>query len=220
MIIVDVGSGDGKRCVKWLETWKECLIYAFEPDPRQFKKLEATRMGLKVELRNRFKIFNAAVWDSNGEVDFYMCNDDTSSSVLPFVDENIKKWKYPPGRYFFKTEKKIKVQSMRLDSMCKREHIEVIDFLRIDAQGCTEKILQSVGKKGRHIKEIFLKVHVSPVTIYKNQATRFNIEEILKKKYYFEDVHITPYSRGQEAWIRYHSDVWKRVRNSRIYELE
>ena len=219
MIIFDIGAGDGKKCITWLEKFKDCLIYAFEPDPIQFKKLEETRNSAKKEFQNRFKIYNVAVWDSNGEVDFYVANDKSSSSVLPFVTDNIKKWKYPPGRYYFKTEEKIKVQSMRLDNVCKREQIKIIDFMRVDAQGCGTQIFKGLGKMIKYVKEIYLKVHVSPIKIYKGQSTREEIENLIRPGY-FDSVHIEAYSREQEAWIRYHSDVWKRIRNSRIYNLE
>lgn len=219
MIIIDVGAGDGRRCIRWLETFNKCLVYAFEPDPRQYKKLEQTRKKLKLEDQRRFKLINAAVWESNGEIDFYLCNDETSSSALPFVSENIKKWKYPPGRYYFKTIDKIKVQCMRLDSVCKREHIDVIDFMRIDAQGCAKEVLRGAGKMLRTTKEIYVKVHVNPMQIYENQTHRDEIENIIGKLY-FEPVHIESYSRAQEAWIRYHSDVWKRTRGSKIYSLD
>ena len=219
MIILDVGSGDGKRCIRWLRTFKECLVYAFEPDPRQYSKLEKTKKGLKIEEQRRFKIFNVVVWDKNGEIDFNICNDESSSSVLPFVSDNIKKWKYPPGRNYFKTNEIIKVQSVRLDSICNQEHIEIIDFLRIDAQGGATPILRGLGKMLRTTKEIYVKVHVSPFDIYKNQSYKNEIDSIIHKLY-FEEVHMESYSRNQEAWIRYHSDVWKRTRGSKIYNLD
>ena len=75
MIIFDVGAGDGKRCVKWLQKYKDCLVYAFEPDPRQFAKLEQTYRKLKPEEQRRLKLYNAAAWKSNGEVDLHVCND-------------------------------------------------------------------------------------------------------------------------------------------------
>lgn len=219
MIILDIGAGDGKRCVRWLDTWKDALVYAFEPDPRQYAKLEATYKSLKDKDRRRMKIFNAAVWRSNGEIDFHLCNDETSSSPLPFVTENIKKWKYPPGRYYFKTEGTIKVQSIRLDSICKSEKIDVIDFLRIDAQGCTNQILEGLGKDINHVKEIFVKVHTLDFDIYKGQSHREEFEPKLIDKFFIA-VHAEPYSRQQEAWVRYESDVWKRTRGAKIYNLD
>ena len=136
MIIFDIGAGDGKRCCEWIKKYKQCLVYAFEPDPQQFQKLKDAKNKLKHDEQRRIKLYNAAVWKSNGETDFYVCNDPSSSSVFPFVKENIKKWKYPPGRYFFNTVDEIKVQAIRLDNILKKENIKVIDFLRIDVQGC------------------------------------------------------------------------------------
>lgn len=220
MIIVDIGSGDGKRCIRWLKTFKDALVYAFEPDPRLFLKLKTTKGRLKPTEQRRFKLYNIAVWDSDGEIDFYMCNDASSSSVLPFVEENIKKWKYPPGRYYFKTEKIIKVKCMKLETITALEKIDVIDFLRIDVQGCVKQILDGLGKKKlRHIKEILLKVHIIPFEIYKRQSKRDEVDKLLKSCYFIEN-EVSPYSRFQEVWTRYQSDVWKITRNAKIYNLD
>lgn len=220
MIILDIGAGDGRRCAEWIKKYKDCLVYAFEPDPRQYAKLEQTRDKLKPDEQRRLKLYNAVAWKSNGEVDFNMCNDSTSSSVLPFVTENIKKWKYPPGRYYFKTEKVIKIQAIRLDNVFKKENIRVVDFLRIDVQGCAKEVLQGIGIKNlKHVKELYVKIHVLPIDIYKGQTKREEIETIIRPLY-FMDIDITPYSRGQEVWVRYQSDVWKRTRASKIYGLD
>lgn len=219
MIIIDVGAGDGNKCVVWLKKYKDALVYAFEPDPRQFKKLKVTKQKLKPQEQKRLKLFNQAVWNKNEERDYFIANDPSSSSLLPFKKENLKKWKYPPGRYYFKTEKIAKIKCVTLNKITKNEKIDIIDFLRIDAQGCTKQILEGLGKKKlRHVKEVFLKVHITDFDIYEGQSTRIEIEKLLKPCHFLQAT-IEPYSRRQEAWVRYHSDVWKRIRNSRIYNL-
>lgn len=220
MIIIDIGAGDGRKCIEWLEKFKDALVYAIEPDPRQFKKLQLAKSKLKQQARQRLKIYNAAMWNKNEERDFYMCNDTSSSSLLPFNQKNIKIWKYPPARYFFKTTKIIKIKCITLDTIIKNENINVIDFIRIDAQGCTKQILEGLAKKKlRYVKEVFLKLHLCDFDIYKGQSQKPDIDDILRMSHFIQ-VAIKPYSRKQEAWIRYHSDVWKRIRKAKIYNLE
>ena len=102
----------------------------------------------------------------------------------------------------------------------KKEKIKVVDFILIDAQGCTKQILQGLTKTNlKFVKEILVKVHVTPFEIYKGQTTRKEIIDFVGRGYFLE-VNIKTYSREQEAWIRYHSDVWKRVRRAKIYSLE
>jgi FkbM family methyltransferase len=220
MIIIDIGSGNGKRCCGWLRKYKDALVYAFEPDPRNFEELKKNIATLNDSERRRVKIFNCAVWSTNCVKEFNMCNDKSSSSLLPFVEENIKKWKYPPTRYYFKTIDKLKVKCVSLRTIMKEEGMKVIDCIRIDVQGCAKEIIKGIdNKKLKHIKEIYVKVNTTPFEIYKDQTYKEEIDQLLRK-HYFKVVEGTPYSRNQELWVRYHSDVWQQTRRGKIYWLD
>lgn len=220
MIIIDVGAGAGDRCSKWLQRHPDALVYALEPDPRQFAKLETMRKSLSKQQQSRIKTFNAAVWNSNGNIPFYVCNDISSSSALPFVQCNIDKWKYPPARQHFKTIETISVPSITLEQLIKNEKIDIIDYLRIDAQGCAGKILEGLsGNRFRYIKEIYVKVNTDVIEIYKDQAYSKQIQERLKR-HFFNIKSIEPYSLGQECWLRCVSEVWEKSRGSKIYGLD
>lgn len=219
MIVFDIGAGDGNRAAGWIRTFKDCIVYAFEPDPRQFARLQETRSKLKLDEQRRLKIFNSAVWNKTGKMDFYVCNDITSSSLFPFVPENIKAWKYPPGRHFFKTIDIIEVECVTIDSVVKQEHIEIIDFIRIDAQGAAKQVLQGInGKMFHRIKEIFVKCNVAELEIYRGQTYKEDVDRILLKQYFIITDHQS-YSRNQEMWVRYVSDIWKKSMSGKIYGL-
>lgn len=220
MIIIMIGAGDGTKCVSWLKTFKDALIYAFEPDPRQFEKLIKSRVNCAIHEQRRIKIYNAAVWNKNDVIDFYLCNDPSSSSVLPFVESNIKKWKYPLGRTIFKINKKIKVKGINLQTIINLEKINIVDFLYIDVQGCAKQIFEGLDNNNlKRIKEILIKLHTISYDIYEKQTTLEDIENYLKR-YYFVKVESTPYSKNQEVWVRFHSIIWKETRNAKIYNIE
>ena len=215
--IFDIGAGDGKKCTKWITDKSNVLVYAFEPDPRQFQKLKAAKNKLDKVDQKRLQIFNVAVSDENKpSVDFYMCNDTSSSSLLPFVQANIRRWKYPPGRYFFDTIDVIKVPTIRLDDFMKNHSVQYIDFLHVEVQGMIHKVFDSLTtKRLRHIREILWKVHTTDFEIYKGQATEKPVMEYLKRNN-FEITERSNYSRNQERFIRSIHIGW-RDRGAKIY---
>lgn len=220
MYIFDVGAGNGARCAEWLETFKDCLVYAFEPDPRQFAQLQQTYNKLDPKQQRRFKIFNVAVWNETCTKPFYIANDISSSSLFPFNENNITRWLYPPGRHYFKTIDTIQIQCIKLDTILQQDRIEVIDFLRIDAQGAAKQILQGIdNKRLMRIKECYIKCNISDLEIYKGQSYKEDVDRILLK-YYFKVTEHETYSRGQEIWARYVSDSWKKSMGTKIYGLK
>ena len=220
MIIIDVGAGSGDRCLKWLQKHKDAIVYALEPDPRQYAKLEAMSKAIPRDQQTRLKVFNTAVWSFNGNIPFYVCNDTSSSSALPFVPENISKWKYPPARQHFKTIETITVPCITLEQLIKNEQIDVIDYLRIDAQGCAMHILNGLsGNRFRYIKEIYVKVNTTQFEIYRGQAPMKDIKDKLKKSF-FNVKEAEPYSLQQECWLRFVSEVWEKSRGAKIYGLD
>lgn len=220
MIVFDIGAGDGKRAAEWLKTFKDCLVYAFECDPRQFIRLQETKNKLKPEEQKRFKIYQKAVWNFDGKTKLYVCNDISSSSLYPFNETSIREWKYPPGRHFFKTIEVIDVECVTLDTIIKQENINIIDFIRIDAQGASHNVLQGISNKslGR-TKEILAKSNLPVIEIYKGQINRDEIDKRLLKNHFLVSEHEF-YSRNQEIWVRYVSDTWKRSMSGKIYGLK
>ncbi len=216
-IIFDIGAGNGKRCIQWLINKSNVLLYAFEPDPRQFAKLKKAREALDKEQQCRIQIYNVAVSDIDSqETEFYVCNDPSSSSLLPFVKDNIRKWKYPPGRYFFETETVIKVPTIRLDNFMDDHSVQCIDFLHIEAQGVVDKVIHGLTpKRLRHVKEILWKVHITDFNIYQGQAKEQVVVEHLRKNN-FEITEKNLYSRNQEQIIRSVNIGWN-SRGSMIY---
>lgn len=215
--IFDIGAGDGTKSIQWLLDKDNVLVYAFEPDPRQFAKLIESRNALDAKDKRRIQIFNVAITNTKDNlVDLYVCNDQSSSSILPFVEENTTRWKYPPGRYFFKTIDVIKVPAVRLDDFMIAHSVQHIDFLCIEAQGVANKVLESLGpKKLRHVKEILCKVHAIDFDVYQNQAQEVAVCEYLQKND-FEIVNKENYSRNQERFIRCIHAGWKAL-GTKIY---
>ncbi|MBM4053783.1 MAG: FkbM family methyltransferase [Planctomycetes bacterium] len=126
-IVFDVGANKGEFSLKVLEYFgKNVNVYCFEPSILIFKELQ---LALK-EFPNA-KLLNIALGLGNETVTMY---GHTSSSGLEVCPENVRK------KAMNYTER---VNFMRLDDFCKQHHIDHIDYLKMDVEGCELNILKS-----------------------------------------------------------------------------
>ena len=64
--ILEIGCNDGGHSLWFLEMFESPEIYCFEPDPRAIERFKR-----KVGQRSKINLFEIALCDHNGEVDFY-----------------------------------------------------------------------------------------------------------------------------------------------------
>ena len=135
-VFIDVGASDGRIWRSWFRLVPDAHIYAFEPQPKNFEVMKEYQTA-----KSNVKMYQTAISTSNSTsgVSFYISNDRNSSSLYPYNKDNIRKWKYPPGRRLFKTTETIKVPTMRLDTLIKKERLRYVDFVKVDTQGHDEK---------------------------------------------------------------------------------
>lgn len=210
MNIVDVGAGKYTRYGKWLSNFKNLKIYAFEPHPGNFKKLEQLQINLPDNCSSRLFISSKAVSNKNGKAPFYISNDTSSSSLLPFILENVRKWKYPIGRRFFKTIKTIEVETVKLTDVFNQYNIKAVELLNVDTQGNSLDVLSTLNfKQFISMKQILVKLH-SPgcVELYKNQCESYDIVRLLKRRY-FQLFNTTDYSHSQEQILNFINEPMK-----------
>jgi FkbM family methyltransferase len=131
-IIVDCGAHDGHDSVE-LCNQIDATVHAFEPVPALFARLkERTRAYPNIHC------YELALGDTNGTIEFFVSSggSEASSSILA-PKEHLRD--HPNVRF----ERKIRVQSMTLDSWAERNNIERIDFLWLDMQGFEMQMLQA-----------------------------------------------------------------------------
>jgi len=210
MNIIDIGAGKYNKYSDWLSKHTSLKIYSFEPHPDNFKKLQSLKSTFDLKSQNRLYIFDIAISDINGEIPFYVNNDKSSSSVLPLVVDNVKKWKYPIGRTYFKPVKTITVKSLTLDSVLEKYKINHIEFLNIDTQGDSLQILKSLDfKYYSMIKQILVKAHTPDcIELYKNQCNSYDVTQLLKRRY-FQLYKAVNYSSSQEQLLIFLNEPMK-----------
>jgi len=143
-VIIEFGSYDGGDGVRFKQTYPDADVYSLEGCENRFNIIK----NYNVE-ETGVKLFNYAVSDIDGEIDFYPMTDSNdkesnvyggSGSILKATD------KYKKTFNHLKHLEPVKVQSIRIDTFCEMHNITNIDILHIDAEGGDLIALKSIGK--------------------------------------------------------------------------
>ena len=118
-VVIDVGANIGEFSLAIAD--KVGKIISVEPDPIAFKCL-----ALNMHKYKNVNSVNHLLSNSNGTVDFYISSDTADSSMIE------------PDSY----DSKIAIQSITLDDLMKKNSIENIDLLKIEAEGAEPEVLE------------------------------------------------------------------------------
>ena len=211
--VIDVGAGLKRRYKDWLSQFPGLVIYAIEPHPELAAGL--TKLAEKLEQDdltsgNRLRIheFVAVAPNTPSPVTFHLSNDKSSSSTLPFVMKNIRKWRYPLGRRMFKTVKQIQVPAKTLHAFCEKENIRGVSFLNVDVQGDALHVLEGLetAQDWDRIDEINVKVHSIEWELYATQSVNYHVLDMCRRHYFsLEDKKAR--TRNQEDLLCLKSDL-------------
>lgn len=124
-IILDIGGNIGLFSIYAQDGGNK--VYALEPTPEHFELFKVLAKPYK-----NIKPFNIALSPEDGEVNFYICDANTTMNSIN-------------NKY----GKEITVKGVRLDTFMKEQKIKVIDFIKVDIEGSemialTEEIINNV----------------------------------------------------------------------------
>jgi len=128
--IFDLGANIGDTTLQYSNLFTKAKIYAFEPFPDLFQKLQARF------LRNNLVIpIKAAVADTPSDRNFYITRHNAAHSLLKPAD-NAEKWMYPyADKNAIEILEQIELPVLTVDDFCKHESIDKIHILKMDIQG-------------------------------------------------------------------------------------
>ena len=154
-VILEVGCNDGLHTREFLRLFPHSTVYAFEPDPR-------------------VRLFDIAVSDVDGEIDFHMSNGAPTAecaAVLP------KGWDYsgsirkPTGHLdvhpWCTFDQIIKVKTRTLDGWCQQHGVDHVDFIWADVQGAEGDVIR--GGSRALAKTRYLYTEYSDRPLYEGQ---------------------------------------------------
>lgn len=139
-VVFDVGADNGKSADQYLKAFRKAQIYSFEPSGVTFPHLQH-----KFANNRRVSTFNTALGSTNGTTRYIT---DPILTGLSRVDKNGKD----------------EVSIQTLDTICAREGVKQIDFLKIDTEGHDLEVLR--GAEGmlerKAIRVIQVEAGMSP----------------------------------------------------------
>lgn len=175
-IILEIGCNDGEDSKQFLDTFNNIKLYCFEPDQRAIEEFR-NRIN---ETENRVSIFNIAISNKNGEVDFYMSDgrnpvfgdgwNKSSSIKKPKLHLELHRW------CKFKTP--IKVKTKTLDTWVIEENIPEIDFIWADVQGAEKELIEG-GLETLNNRVKYFYTEFDNKELYEGQLNLEGIKKIL-----------------------------------------
>ncbi|KRR23285.1 methyltransferase [Bradyrhizobium sp. CCBAU 051011] len=187
-VILDIGCNDGTDTRKFLELCPQAQLYCFEPDPRaaaRFKK----NMDRYLD---KVKLFEIAVSDRNGRIDFHPSNGNGDAKDWD-LSGSIRRPKNHLVEYeWVRFDHPISVETRRLDDWCSEAKLKRIDFIWMDVQGAESDVIAG----GRHSlsNTRFIYTEYSDQELYEGQKSLQAILDLLPS---FEVV--TQYPHGAEG---------------------
>jgi len=187
--IVIVG---GYRCWEakfYLEKYINSVIHIFEPVEEYFTFLQK-----QYGQNSRCKLYNIAISDYTGFIDFYRTSSPGTDSMYPVIENN-------NSGYGFKSISKIKVISQKLSNIITDD----IDLLSIDVQGAEDKVL--MGTNLDSVSCIFAEIQMSSNAqnaVYQGQCFSEDLEKILLDKFKLHSLGLDNEMKngtGNSFWI-------------------
>ena len=173
-VIIEAGSFKGKDTKRLSSNWPHGAIYAFEPVPGIFERLQQNTKKLK-----NISCFQLALSNTTGGSTFYVSQKPIKKEA-PFQAGSLKK---PKERLKWSDviyPKTITVQTITLDEWAKQNNINQIDFLWLDVQGNTYEVLQGAQRLLPKIKAIWTEVEF--IDAYEDQTQYEQLKEYLESK--------------------------------------
>lgn len=151
-VIFDLGSNIGTSVLYFRMRYPEAQIYAFEPDPNNYRRLEQHVRPLR-----GVQAYNVAVWSSDGHLDFFS-DPHRGASSSPFSLRD--------------RQKKISVEARTLDALLREHGIDRVDLLKFDIEGAEQEVFKSFDGLSR------ARVIVGEVQEVHEEAGGFSLEEL------------------------------------------
>lgn len=183
-VVFDIGACEAEDSIRYSLLFPKSQVYAFEP---RTDNIEIGKKSIEKHNRKNITLEQIALSNQNGTAEFFL------SEGRPEGSEDVKEWDFgnksssllaPSGEMqkhtsWLKFEKKIVVQTLRLEDYVKTKNLPLIDFAHIDVQGAELMVLEGAGTFLGKIKLIWMEVEA--VELYKNQPLKNDVEVFMTK---------------------------------------
>ena len=154
---IDVGSHLGTYSDLILKYFSKTKIFMVEPQKDIFEKIK-----IKYKKNKKIKIFNFAISDKNSQKNIFINYHDLTSSLTEFNYNN--SYLKLKSKIFNTTpkgmiRKKLKIKTVKMDTLISNNKIDEIDLIKIDTEGHELEVLKGIENKISKIKNILIEFH-------------------------------------------------------------
>ena len=172
LILFDIGACDFVSGIGFKRIFPNATVYSIEADKINYERhyRTANRFGVKP--------FNLAFSDTDGTTTFYPSVFETKKNVdwryagsiiKPLVKENSNEALNHTVTYDLNG---YEVETIRIDTFCKKNNIPKIDYIHIDVEGAEDKVLSSLGR----FRPLFIYAETAHFEV-KSYENKLNLEQ-------------------------------------------
>jgi FkbM family methyltransferase len=207
---LDIGAADGMDTVRYANRFPSARVLAFEPLSFNVEQLRSVVNSNG--LMGRVEIFQVALSDRDGEVDFWVSGGTPPEKVTERLPSppGPTGWRYSSSmfeplehlkRWPWCTFERATVKARRLDSLAAEEGIDRIDFIHLDVQGSELAVLRGLGRLLGQVGAIWLEV--SNAEMYRGQPLRAEVEAFMSQHGFQLAVNAVRHKpQGDQLWVR------------------
>jgi len=145
-VILDIGANDGGTSFVFHQTFPEAQIFSFEPDKRALERFK-NRLISNPPFAQHCRVFTDAVSDTDGELTFYASGGRNPESNFHEGEWDLSGSICKPKEHLKDNpwctfDKKITIESCRLDSWSQQFANGLIDLIWADVQGAEGKLIE------------------------------------------------------------------------------
>lgn len=145
---IDIGANFGYYSLLAAKLNKEIKVHCFEPSPGPLQYLnENVKLN---SLENKISIYNLALSDQKGKLDFHVVENKKFSNFLNLSGE------HNTGSKKLKNSTQIVVESVTLDSLFLSKNIKFVDLIKIDVEGAEHLVIQGAKSIIQECKPIII----------------------------------------------------------------
>jgi FkbM family methyltransferase len=209
-VILDIGAADGADTVRYATRFPAARVLAFEP--LSFNVEELRQAVDAAGLQERVEVFQVALSDREGEVDFWVSGGTPPERIAQRLDTPLgpRGWRYSSSmleplehlrHWPWVTFDRETVRARRLDALAVEEGIDRVDVVHLDVQGAELAVLRGMGGLLDGVTAIWLEV--SNAEMYRGQPLRAEVEAFMSEHGFRLTVDaVGEKPRGDQLWER------------------